>query len=208
MLKKTISYENLDGEQVTEDFYFNMTKAELVKMALSEGEGFQDYITKIVESGDGVAIIETFDKFLELSYGEKTADGKFVKSPKAFEAFKATEAYSEFFMELVTDAKKSSEFINAIMPSNLVAEVQAQAAQVQASQPVTQNVFALKGTITEKAEPAEELSDAELLAAMGVEEAELLTNGLTDYQIKSMSPANLRNQPREVLLRAYQLRNK
>lgn len=206
MLKKTMTYTNLDGDDVTEDFYFNMTKAELIKLQLREGEGFQDYLNKIVKAGDGSAIIETFEKLIGLSYGEKV-DGRFIKKPEYFEAFKSTEAYSDFFYELVTDAKISADFINAVMPNELVAQAQA----AQASRPVVQNVFdAHKESITEKDQPESgfELSDTELLAAMGVEEAELLTNGLTDYQIKSMSPATLRNQPREVLLRAYQLRNK
>lgn len=118
MLKKTINYTNADGHPAQEDVYFNLTKAELVKMALREGEGFQDYLNRIVQSGDGKAIIETFERILELAYGERIA-GKFSKTPGAFEAFKTTEAYSGLFMEIVTDAKKSAEFIAGLMPKEL-----------------------------------------------------------------------------------------
>lgn len=130
MLKKTLTYTNLDGKTITEDFYFNMTKAELIKLNLKEGEGFQDYLTKIVESGDGAAIIENFEKLVRLSYGVRTADGKFKKDPDDFDAFMATEAYSDFFLELVTDAKASADFVNAVMPSELVEEAEAAKAQL------------------------------------------------------------------------------
>lgn len=120
MLKKTMTYVNLDGHQVTEDFYFNLTKAELVKIHMIEGEGFQEYLQNIVKSGNGKEIIETFDKILELAYGERTPDGKFQKSGRGWETFRATEAYSDIFMEIVTEEGKAAEFITAIMPDNLV----------------------------------------------------------------------------------------
>lgn len=125
MLKKTISYKNLDGHTVTEDFYFNMTKAELVKIHMSEGEGFQEYLQTIVASGNGKEIIDTFDMMLEKAYGQRTADGKFVKTKDGWDEFRATEAYSDFFMEIVTDANAAAEFIKAVMPDDLVEDAKA-----------------------------------------------------------------------------------
>lgn len=163
MLKKTLTYENLDGKKITEDFYFNMTKAELIKLNLKEGEGFQEYLTRIVESGDGAAIVENFEKIVRLSYGVKTADGKFKKDPDDFDAFMATEAYSDFFLELVTDAKASSEFIKAVMPDNLVEEVQA----AQQSIGISENLAAHLDVQDEPAKKTDrrKMSKAELLAA-------------------------------------------
>lgn len=123
MLKKTITYTNADGNEITEDFHFNLTKAELLKMELSETGGFKEHLEQIVKSGNGKDIIEAFEQILRAAYGVRTPDGKFVKIPGAFDEFVTTEAYSEMFFELVTDAKKSSEFVNAIVPAALIDEV-------------------------------------------------------------------------------------
>lgn len=117
MLKKTMTYVDYDGNQRTEDFYFNLTKAEIMEMDLSASGGLDKLITKIVAEQDGAKIVEIFKKIILGAYGEKSLDGKrFVKSPELSEAFSQTEAYSDLFMELATDADKAAEFINGIVP--------------------------------------------------------------------------------------------
>lgn len=120
MIKKTITYTDFNGEQQTEDFYFNLTKAELAEMELSgEGNSLKASLERIVASNDGAKIIAEFKKILEKSYGVRSADGKrFMKSPQAWEEFSSSEAYSVLFMELATDANASAEFIKALVPTN------------------------------------------------------------------------------------------
>lgn len=192
MLKKTLSYTNLDGEKITEDFYFNMTKAELIKLNLKEGEGFQEYLNRIIESGDGAAIIENFEKIVRLSYGVRTADGKFKKDPDDFDAFMATEAYSDFFLELVTDAKASSEFIKAVMPDNLVEEVE-QAQKTIGTRSV-QDVVPMEISNVEAVTKAElrKMTKAELMAAYK-KKNEALKNPLAGMPLNEameLSPAD------------------
>lgn len=199
MLKKTVTFKNLDGVEVTEDFYFNLTKAELLKYRMIKGEGYEALINKVVSSGDGQGIIDVFDEFLRTAYGERRPDGKFVKSVEAYDAFMATEAYSQIFWELVTDANAGAAFINAIIPDNLAEEVAKLQDNPETPQDVvTKNVF----------EQPTEMSDEEMLKALGADEPEVeLTNGLTDDQIKVLKPSELRGQPREVLMRAMKLKN-
>lgn len=117
MLKKTMTYTDYDGNQRTEDFYFNLTRAEIMEMDLSASGGLDKLITKIVAEQDGAKIVEIFKKIILGAYGEKSLDGKrFVKSPELSEAFSQTEAYSDLFMELATDAEKAATFINGIVP--------------------------------------------------------------------------------------------
>ncbi len=117
MLKKTMTYVDYDGNERTEDFYFNLTKAEIMEMDLSASGGLDKLITKIVAEQDGAKIVEIFKKIILGAYGEKSLDGKrFVKSPELSEAFSQTEAYSDLFMELATNAEKAAEFINGIIP--------------------------------------------------------------------------------------------
>lgn len=121
MLKKTVTYEDYNGVERTEDFYFNLSKAEVTEMELSVNGGFSAMVQEIVKSNNGARIMELFKEIVLKSYGEKSEDGKrFIKSKELSEAFSQTEAYSEIFMELATDDKAAADFINGIMPANLV----------------------------------------------------------------------------------------
>ena len=120
MLKKTVTYVDYNGVERTEDFYFNLSKAEVAEMELSVEGGFSKMLEEIVKSNDNVRIVELFKQMVLKAYGEKSADGKrFVKSKELSEAFSQTEAYSEIFMELALDEKAAAAFVNGIMPANL-----------------------------------------------------------------------------------------
>ncbi|RHT38310.1 hypothetical protein DW790_05495 [Firmicutes bacterium AM31-12AC] len=120
MLKKTITYTDYNDNERTEDFYFNFSKAELTEMELSTVGGLTELIEKIVNTQDGPKLVKIFKDLVLNAYGEKSADGKrFVKTEEIRNAFAQTEAYSELFMELATDANAASAFINGIMPKDL-----------------------------------------------------------------------------------------
>lgn len=124
MLKKTITYTDYNGNSRTEDFYFNLSKAEIAGMELSATGGLEKTLTNMVENQDGKQIMETIRDLILNSYGEKSVDGRrFVKSKEMSEAFAQTEAYSELFMELVLDADKSAAFVKGIIPSVTVSEM-------------------------------------------------------------------------------------
>ena len=119
MLKKTINYTDYNGMERKEDFYFNLNKAEVAEMELSTKGGLAEMIQKIVSSKDTPSIVKIFKDLILKAYGEKTPDGKrFVKSKELSDAFAQTEAYSELFMELATDAETASAFVNGIMPTD------------------------------------------------------------------------------------------
>ena len=122
MLKKTITYEDYNGTERTEDFYFNLTKAELMEMEMSTSGGLAEMIQNIVKAQDAPSIIKIFKDLILKAYGEKSPDGKrFIKVNDAGVplslAFSQTEAYSQLFMELATDADAASKFVNGIVPA-------------------------------------------------------------------------------------------
>lgn len=120
MIKKTITYKNLDGDEFSEDFYFNLSKAELAEMQLSKTGGMEEWLQRIVAAGDGATIISTFKELLRASVGTRSADGKsFIKTPEYADWFLGTDAYSALFMELVTDMDASTQFIAGIVPKDL-----------------------------------------------------------------------------------------
>ena len=117
MYKKTIKYADYNGEERTEDFYFNFSKAELVELEYGVDGGMRQKIQNIVAAKSQPEIIKMFKDIVLASYGKKSDDGKrFIKSKELREEFSQTEAYSEFFMELATDAKAGADFVNGILP--------------------------------------------------------------------------------------------
>lgn len=124
MLKKSITYEDYDGEVLTEDFYFHLSKAELVELEVAEKGGLAKKLQDIVSSEDGAQIIAVFKDIILASYGVKSEDGKrFIKSDDIRNGFAQTDAYSTLFMELATDAKAAAEFVNGIVPKSLSKDI-------------------------------------------------------------------------------------
>lgn len=118
MLKKTITYVDYNGAERTEDFYFNLSKAEVMEMEMSTSGGLAEMIKKIVAAQDAPAIIKIFKDLILKAYGEKSPDGKrFIKSEEIATSFSQTEAYSQLFMELATNADEASKFVNGIIPA-------------------------------------------------------------------------------------------
>lgn len=119
MLKKTIIYKDYNETERTEAFYFNLTKAEIMEMELSTTGGLAEMIKKIIGTKDNPALIKTFKELILKAYGEKSPDGKrFIKSEELSVAFSQTEAYSQLFMDLATNADAASDFVNGIIPSD------------------------------------------------------------------------------------------
>ena len=118
MVKKTITYTDYNGTERTEDFYFNLTEAEVAEMELSTAGGLTSLIENVVKTQDTPTIIKIFKDLVLKSYGEKALDGRrFIKSPEISEAFSQTPAYSIIFMELATDADAAAKFVNGIVPA-------------------------------------------------------------------------------------------
>lgn len=124
MLKKTITYTDYNGVERKEDFYFNLSKAEITEMELGVVGGLSEMLAKIIATQDGPKIAEFFKTLILKSYGEKSPDGRrFIKSKELSEAFEQTEAYSNLYVELATDSDSAAKFVNGIIPADLVKQM-------------------------------------------------------------------------------------
>lgn len=119
MLKETRTYTDYNGKERTEDFYFNLSKAELAEKHLSTDKGLAELLQDIIDSDDHKLIVETFKEIILKAYGEKSEDGRrFIKSEELSKAFSETPVYDELFMELSTDSDKAAKFIHGILPAD------------------------------------------------------------------------------------------
>ncbi len=133
MLKKTMTTVDFGGTERTEDYYFNLTKAEIMEMQLCTDGGFVETVKKIVEAKNQLELTRLFKKIICASYGVLSPDGrKFVKNQQVLDDFMATQAYSDLYIELLSgDGKAAEDFVNGILPKDLTNE----AAKAPVSQP-------------------------------------------------------------------------
>lgn len=117
MLKKTMTYTDYNGVERTEDFYFNLSKAEVAEMEMGTSGGLAEMIQGVVAAKDAPAILKIFKDLVLKAYGKKSPDGRrFEKSDEISKEFSETEAYSDLYIELATDADAAAEFVNGIVP--------------------------------------------------------------------------------------------
>lgn len=117
MLKKTITYTDYDGLERTEEFRFNLTKAELVDMELTTAGTFSETMKRIIAEKDIIRIAKLFKELLLKSYGVKSDDGKrFIKSQELSDAFSQTEAYSDLYIELLSNPEEAAKFFAEVAP--------------------------------------------------------------------------------------------
>lgn len=124
MLKKTITYEDFNGVERKEDFYFNLSKAEIMEMQFGTVGGLDVMLKKIIDAKDVKSIMDTFKMLILKAYGIKSDDGRrFIKSEEIAKEFEQTEAYSILYMELASDDNAAAEFVNGIIPKDVATEV-------------------------------------------------------------------------------------
>ena len=124
MLKKTITYTDYNDVERTEDFYFNLNKAEIMEMELSTKGGLTVMMDRIIAAQDNATLFKIFKDLVSKSYGVLSDDGrKFVKNQEVLDDFMQTEAYSIIFSELATNAEAAAEFFNNVIPQNLAKEL-------------------------------------------------------------------------------------
>ena len=116
MYKITKTYEDFNGVSKTEDFYFNLSKAEILKLELSEDGGLDKRLQRLVNTQDIKEAIKIFEAIILMAYGIKTDDGRFVKSEEARQNFMSSAAYSEIYMDIATDPDAAKAFIDNVVP--------------------------------------------------------------------------------------------
>lgn len=120
-----------NGKERTEDFYFNLTKAELMEMAMSTTGGLDQLLHNIISAQDNSRLVALFKELVLKAYGVKSADGRrFIKSKELSDEFSQTEAYSDLFMELSSNEEYAISFVNGIVPQEVAKEASEELAKL------------------------------------------------------------------------------
>jgi hypothetical protein len=168
VLKKTITYEDFNGETVSEDFFFHLSKAELVELEMSHTGGLSASLERIIAAQDNKALIAEFKNLILSSYGKRSDDGRrFIKNQELRNEFESSAAYDALFMELVTDTDAAIDFVQGMIPPG-IEELAEQQAQRQAEKP------ALTPVKEPEEETIKEIVSKKMVAAMNQDELENL----------------------------------
>lgn len=116
MYKITKKYTDFNGVEKEEDFYFNLSKADVLKMELSEEGGMDKRLERLVKTQDLKEAIKVFEGLLLMAYGVKTDDGRFVKNDEIRQKFISSAAYSEIYMDLATNPEEANRFVEGVIP--------------------------------------------------------------------------------------------
>lgn len=126
MIKETMTFTDYNGVTRTEDFYFNLSKAEIMEMEMGTVGGLAEMINRIIAAQDQPALIKIFKDLVLKAYGVKSADGRrFMKSEEISADFSQTEAYSDLFMKLATDAEYAAKWVNGVVPADMAKQAAA-----------------------------------------------------------------------------------
>ena len=140
MYKKTITYTDYNDVEQTEDFYFNLNKAELMQIQLKNNGTLQAKLERLMNTRETSEIAQIFQDIIDMSYGVKSDDGKrFIKNQEVLDAFKQTEAYSELYVELTTNADAAVEFITGIIPAKIAEQLDKDEINKLKAKALTQN---------------------------------------------------------------------
>lgn len=122
MITQSITYTDYFGRERTEEFAFNLTKTELVKLSTSD---FKDNVEKISSSqANDAAVIDLLRTLILTSYGRISMDGsRFEKSEELRNEFEQSAAYDALFMDLAQHPDKLQAFFSNIVPADMKSEL-------------------------------------------------------------------------------------
>lgn len=116
MIKRKIAYVDYDGNPREEEFYFNLSEAEILEMELTTTGGLEQMIRNIIAAQDTPRLVTIFKDLVLRAYGVKSPDGRrFIKTEELKKEFEQTEAYSKLFVELATNDKAAADFVNGVI---------------------------------------------------------------------------------------------
>jgi hypothetical protein len=126
MIKKTIEFEDFNGNKVSQDHYFHISASKLAELEMTADEDVEMRLRRIVSSNDKKEILKTFKDILKLGYGTRSEDGtRFIQSDELWEEFTQSIAFDTLLFGLFTNAIDAAELVGGMLPGNLAEQAKA-----------------------------------------------------------------------------------
>lgn len=155
MIKKTLTYEDFDGNEVTEDHYFHLSKSDLLEMEMKYEGGILGQLKRIMSAENNLEMLGIFKDIIAASYGQRDGqDAKtFFKSETLSKRFIQSLAFDALFMDLMSNTGSTSAFITGLVPKDLVDTKAVDSIMSQTPEEMRANVLnqPASPTVTEKA---------------------------------------------------------
>lgn len=143
MFGREFTYPGYDGKEHKETWWFNLSAAELAELQLSTTDGLDGMMRRMLRENNPGQVVYAFKSLILKAVGERSVDGrKFVKKERPgmpwgeiAEDFKETPAYSQLFLELVSDPKNLTEFLLKAIPEEMAAKISENSGEAPAAEP-------------------------------------------------------------------------
>lgn len=119
MFKLPITYIDFTGKERTRDFFFNLTKSDIMEIHLALPNGLDGFIDSLNDDPEVEDVIEVFKKIILKAYGKRTNTNAFIKSKELSQEFAATDAYSELFLKFLDNEE---DFVMKFLESAITAQ--------------------------------------------------------------------------------------
>lgn len=111
MFTHKITYQDFNGVERTEDFHFHLSLPETTRIEAEIGKGLEEHTKELVANGDLGKLLGFLEDVILNAYGKKTTDGRsFQKSAAIRSEFEHSQAYAEFFEQLLTTPDLARRF--------------------------------------------------------------------------------------------------
>lgn len=127
-VKRTISHNDLDGNPVSEDWYFTLGKTDVLEMdVVHDHEDVPAYLAAILKDAKNHSrdILELWKEMLFRSVGQREGN-LLVKDDAILRKFRYSGAYEQFLSELLDEDDAGASFFMAIMPKEIQDRVSAE----------------------------------------------------------------------------------
>lgn len=116
MIKKTLTYKNFNNVEVTKDFYFHLSKADMIELAIDGS--FEARMKQAIAKEDKLTLFREFKKLIFLAVGVRSEDGENFAKPEMFrEAFMTSPAFDQLIEYLFSDTDKAAGFVAGLLPA-------------------------------------------------------------------------------------------
>lgn len=119
-VKRVISHNDLDGNPVSEAWYFSLGKTDALEMDLAHHENVEQYLTDLIKDAkkNSREILKVWKELLFSSVGQREGN-LLVKDESIVRKFRYSGAYEQLLGELMDEDDAGASFFVSIMPQDI-----------------------------------------------------------------------------------------